>query len=185
MCWRDGSLLALDWAEQPPFLCWWVKGVCRNVTAALALLGGERCDYRSCPTACLPSSCQSPPASSPRNSSSPLLAVQTPLRKPVPSILSLGSNCWLPFPHLWWEKQIQLLSFSLHYGHVMRVFIGQAPNQVKTETSPWPSTSLKILQAEWRSLLERQINPVNSQCWSPSREHRSLFWHWLCHLTNT
>lgn len=33
------------------------------MTVALALLGGEKCDYRSCPTAWLPCSCQSPPAS--------------------------------------------------------------------------------------------------------------------------
>lgn len=114
-------------------------------------------------------------ASLPRNSSSPLLAVQTALRKPVLPILSLGSNCWLPLPHLWWKKQIQLSSFSLHYGHITSVFVGQAPTQIKTETSPWPSTYLKILQAEW-SLLARQINPVNGMGSCP----RNILGPFLC-----
>lgn len=38
-----------------------LAGVCKNVTAALALLGGESWDYHACSAAWLPSSCQSPP----------------------------------------------------------------------------------------------------------------------------
>lgn len=58
-------------------------------------------------------------ASAPRSSSSPLLAVQKPLQKLILSTVLLGSNCWLfCFPHLWWEQQTQLSSFSSHGGHI-------------------------------------------------------------------